>query len=51
MAALLTATTAGGEFPVARSAVRRGGWNDPARQHQPPLHSGPNGWRAAVRAR
>jgi hypothetical protein len=47
--AVLTAVLAaasGGE-PEPRPRVRRGAWNDPARQHGRPLTPGPNGWRSA----
>ena len=37
-------TAAGGDSAPAPSRVRRGGWNDPSRQHRAPLLPGPNAW-------
>ncbi|HEV7203951.1 MAG TPA: acyl-CoA carboxylase subunit epsilon [Jatrophihabitans sp.] len=40
----LMAVSGGGEEPAPKE--RRGGWNDPSRQHRAPLIPGPNAWRA-----
>jgi hypothetical protein len=41
-------TAAGGDGTAPRPRERRGGWNDPSRQHRPSLIPGPNAWRAAA---
>jgi hypothetical protein len=50
IAALTALLSAGGgdESPRAPVRVRRGGWNDPSRQHRPPLLPGPNAWRSSI---
>jgi hypothetical protein len=45
--AALVAGRAGGGEP-AGPRVRRGGWNDPARQLRQTPTPGPNAWRAAA---
>ena len=45
LTALIAATSSAGS-PEPPSRVRRGGWNDPARMHRPPLLPGPNAWRS-----
>jgi hypothetical protein len=49
--ALVTAAAGGGDDAAPAPRGRRGGWNDPARQHRRPLIPGPNGWRAAAWSR
>jgi hypothetical protein len=50
LAALVAARGGGGGDTAPGSArERRGGWNDPARQHGRTMLPGPNGWRAAAR--
>lgn len=46
LTALLSA--ASGEAAPPPTRVRRGGWNDPSRQHRPPVLPGPNAWRASA---
>jgi hypothetical protein len=44
--AVVAAAAGDGDEPVP--GVRRGVWNDPLRQHRPPLVPGPNAWRASA---
>jgi hypothetical protein len=48
LAALTALLTAAGGAAEEPDPPLRGRWNDPARQHQRPLHPGPGAWRATV---